>query len=307
LFAEDVRVPGVPGGLDAWYGLPLGLRHADTVAESAFPSLPRYAGVGDDCRMGVHRSQSAYPPDRGAEPAPALYRSGGPDRSGGPAGGGFERWLIPGALVFLVLAVLFGALMLGHVLPLGGGAPAAARVPDSVPAGGGAVASAAAPPSGLPPSPTPAPPPSPTPSPTPPANGSTVRSAVSGLCLDVDGDPANQGTPAAQEPCTGDARQRWRQVPTGAGFALVDMASGLCLDVAGVSTDDGAPVQVWGCNGGPNQQWRLQPVNGNLGLLVAAHSNKCLDVPAQQQSVPTHLQQWTCLSGTNQQWSAAPA
>jgi hypothetical protein len=248
----------------------------------------------------VHRSQSAYSPHEGSDR---------PTVPGRPAGG-LDRWLIPGAAVFLLLAVVFSALMLAHLLPIGQ-APAAAGMPATGPAGGAGAPTAVAQPTGpsaapsTAPSAAPSPPPARSPSPTPAADGLFVRSAASGLCLDVDGDPNGQGTPAAQEPCTGSTRQRWRLVPNGSGYALVDVASGLCLDVNNGSTDDGAVVQVWGCNGGQNQQWQLQPVGGNLALLVVAHSSKCLDVPAQTQTVPTHLQQWTCLNDLNQRWSDA--
>jgi hypothetical protein len=244
--------------------------------------------------MGVHGSPSAYPSDQVADLAAPVP----------VPGGGSERWLIPSALVFLLVAVLFGALMLGHVPPTGGGDPAASGLPAPSPAIAGAGAAPALPPSATP---VPSLTPSLSPSPAPIIDGLPLRSAASGLCLDVDADPAHEGTPAAQEPCTGGSRQRWLLVATGPGFELVNAASGLCLDVTNQSSDDGAAVQLWRCHGGQNQQWRLQPVSGSVALLVAAHSNKCLDVPAEHLTVPTHLQQWTCQSSTNQQWNAVPS
>src|SRR5437667_8733621 len=101
--------------------------------------------------MGVHWSHSAYPSDSGADlttPVP-----------GGPPGGRFNRWLIPGALMFLLLAMLFGAVMLSHVLPTGDSGPASAPVPASSPAIGDAGTAPAATPS-LAPSPGPSSPPS---------------------------------------------------------------------------------------------------------------------------------------------------
>jgi hypothetical protein len=199
-----------------------------------------------------------------------------------------DRWLIPGALGFLALAVLSAIVML--VYPFGGdGAP-----PPPVPVAAG---SSTPSPAGAP---SQARSPSPSPSPSPSVDGAFVRSVVTGLCLSVaEGDP--EGAVAQQQACGDKPGQRWRQVAAGDAVTLVNVASGKCLDVANRGTDDGARVQTWTCNNGPNQQWRPQPAAGGT-LLVSVNSGKCLDVPDGQNGPGVPLQQWTCHGRANQQW-----
>ena len=198
---------------------------------------------------------------------------------------GSGRWLIPAALGFLALSVLFALVMLAY--PFGD-----AGVPVSAPASAGPSPAAAPSPS---PSPSPTPSPSPSPSPAPGAVGDRLRTA-GGRCLDAaPGDP--EGAAAQPDPCGDGAGQRWRQVPGDGAVTLVNVASGKCLDVNNRSTDDGAQVQEWTCNGGPNQQWRLQPApTAGAVLLVSVNSGKCVDA-----SGGTAVQQ-PCDGRDSQQW-----
>ena len=215
-----------------------------------------------------------------------------------------DRWLIPGALGFLVLAVLFAV---GMLL-----VPGFARSGGTVtqPAAAGTPVGSEPPPTVAPsPSPTPSPTASPTPSPSPPpkvVDGVLLRSVASGLCLDVatGGDP--QGAGAQQDTCAGGPAQHWRLSPAGGAATLVNVASGKCLDVGNGSTDDGARVQQWDCNGGANQQWRMQPVDGGPAgtvTVTAGHSGKCLDLPTEQTGPGFRVQQWSCNGQPNQQWT----
>lgn len=222
----------------------------------------------------------------------ALYTRQRPPRDG---------WLIPGALGFLAVATLAGVAM--AVFPGGAGAgtttlPASAASSDGVPVPASTAPSASPPPSAKP---------SPTQPPKP--DGVLVRSALTGLCLAVQGGAgAPDGAAVEQDPCGNDPVQRWRVVPGNGAVSLVNVASGKCLDVNGASADDGARVQHWTCTNGPNQQWRAQPLPGDpAGVqLQAVHSGKCLDLPAQQTGPGSALQQWGCTGGPNQRWSVTP-
>jgi hypothetical protein len=213
-----------------------------------------------------------------------------------------DRWLIPGALCFLAVAVLFAVGM--AVIP-GGPGPGSVD-PQPAAAGSPVLPSLAVTPS---PSPTPSPTPAKTSPPPPRVDGVLVRSALTGLCLSVaGGGGAPDGAAVEQDPCTSDPVQRWRVVAANGAAALVNVASGKCLDVSAASTDDGAKVQQWSCTNGPNQQWRPQPMPGDpAGVqLVAVHSGKCLDLPAQQTGPGSALQQWSCTGGGNQRWTITP-
>jgi hypothetical protein len=225
----------------------------------------------------------------------ALYTRQRPPRDG---------WLIPGALCFLALAVLFALGMV--VIPGGTGtgtvtepAAAASGVPPTAP-----VPTAAAP------SATPSRTPSPSPTPSRvKADGVLVKSALTGLCLSVQGGAAApDGAAVEQDPCGADPVQRWRVTPGNGAVAIVNLATGKCLDVNAASGDDGARVQQWSCLGVPNQQWRPQPLPGDpAGIqLTAVHSGKCLDLPAQQTGPGSALQQWSCTGGPNQRWLVTP-
>jgi hypothetical protein len=209
-----------------------------------------------------------------------------------------DRWLIPGALGFLALAVLSAVVMLAYPF---GGRPVAAPLSPS-PSLDAPVSPSPAPSPSRPPSPSPSAPASRPPSPSPAAVGTLVRGAATGLCLGVAaGEP--EGAAAEEDPCGDSPAQRWRSVPVAGAVALVNVASGKCLDVANGSTDDAAKVQQWTCHGGPNQQWRVQPA-GPPGavFLVSVNSGKCLDVPAGQNGPGVALDQLTCQGGGNQQW-----
>jgi hypothetical protein len=219
----------------------------------------------------------------------ALYTRQRPPRDG---------WLIPGALCFLAVATLAGVGM--AVFPGGAGVGTVTEAASATAPVEPGRATAAPPPA-----------PSPTPSPTQPpkVDGVLVKSALTGLCLAIQGGAgAADGAAVEQDPCGNDPVQRWRVVPGNGAVALVDVASGKCLDVAGASGDDGARIQQWPCTNGPNQQWRAQPLPGDpAGVqLQAVHSGKCLDLPAQQTGPGSVVQQWGCTGGPNQRWSVTP-
>lgn len=242
------------------------------------------------------------------------------------------RWLpddplLRGALAAGTAGVLVGVLFAAGLLPGGardgptGPGPAGIAAADGTrptPATlGGSAASGNT--STSPPASTPTRPLAPGPAPTlafGPTEPRLLRSAASGLCLDVGREnPAGGGV--HQAACTGTASQRWLPIPVGGDlFALVNAASGSCLDVAGESRYDGAAVQQWSCTGRANQRWRFvrtipspRPGTG-VGpgaasittMLVSAHSGRCLDLPGANPAPGTRIRQFSCLATPNQRW-----
>ncbi|WP_329454577.1 ricin-type beta-trefoil lectin domain protein [Streptomyces sp. NBC_01497] len=122
--------------------------------------------------------------------------------------------------------------------------------------------------------------------------GRSVRSGISGKCLDVNGGSSTNGTAAQIWSCNNTGAQVWTASSDGTLRAL-----GKCLDVTGAGTANGSKVEVWDCNGGGNQQW--QPYNG--GFRNPA-SGRCLDDPASSTSNGTEVEIWDCNGGANQQW-----
>ncbi|MGI5213764.1 RICIN domain-containing protein [Plantactinospora sp. CA-290183] len=239
-----------------------------------------------------------------------------PTRS--PGGTVYGRRRRPDPLLLAALAVgatgvLLGVLFATGLLTGGDGTPSVAGLPTpgtdrSPSASGGAAAGSSTP--GTTPGPTPTPSTAPTLGPT---DVRVLRSAVSGLCLDVLGTGNPEGAAARQAACTGAPSQRWQPTPVGPDVVtLVNTASGKCLDVYGVSRDDGAAVQQWSCNGGANQQWRLVPAGTGPAAgtgpvaLVSVNSGKCLDLPDANPGPGVPLRQLSCLGTPNQQWTQQP-
>ncbi|MEU7588006.1 alpha-galactosidase [Micromonospora sp. NPDC049230] len=88
---------------------------------------------------------------------------------------------------------------------------------------------------------------------------STVTSASSGKCLDVNGGASatGDGVRVIQWACNGGTNQQWRVEDLGTGYVrFVARHSGKCLDVMNAATADGAQAVQWTCGTATNQQWR---------------------------------------------------
>ena len=113
-----------------------------------------------------------------------------------------------------------------------------------------------------------------------------------GLCLDVRGGVAADGTPVQVYSCNGTGAQLWT------GSDETEQALGKCLDVAGGQKVNGTSVQLYACNGTGAQQWQARAD----GTLINPQSGRCLDDTAFGGS-GTQLQIWDCNGGTNQKWT----
>ncbi|CAL9332089.1 ricin-type beta-trefoil lectin domain protein [Streptomyces sp. enrichment culture] len=125
----------------------------------------------------------------------------------------------------------------------------------------------------------------------------SVRSGITGKCLDVKGAGTADGTAVQSWSCSGGVNQLWSAYTDGTLRSL-----GKCLDAAGWGTANGTKVQLWSCHGGANQVW--QPYNG--GYRNPA-SGRCLDVPGSSTADGTQLQLWDCHGGANQRWTTLTA
>jgi glucosylceramidase len=115
-----------------------------------------------------------------------------------------------------------------------------------------------------------------------------------GLCADVAGGNATDGTAADLNTCNGTSAQQWTVDPDGTIEAMSK-----CLDVAGGGTANGTAVDLYTCNGSGAQGW--QPQSG--GALFNPQSGKCLDDTGGSATTGTHLQIWSCTGAANQQWT----
>jgi glucosylceramidase len=115
-----------------------------------------------------------------------------------------------------------------------------------------------------------------------------------GLCLDVAGGNAADGTAADLYTCNGTSAQQWTTDP---GGTLQAMSK--CLGVAGGGTADGTAAGLYTCNGSGAQVWQPQ----SDGALYNPQSGKCLDDTGWSTTPGNTLQIWSCTGGANQQWS----
>ncbi|AKJ27336.1 RICIN domain-containing protein [Caldimonas brevitalea] len=133
-----------------------------------------------------------------------------------------------------------------------------------------------------------------------------LKSAHSGLCLQVAGASTADGAKIQQATCSGSAAQRFDLVADAGGtWRLVNVHSGKSLDVTDVSTANGALLQQWTTAATDNQRFTLTP-QGDGYQLVARHSGKCVDVRDWSTAVGGAIQQWACAPTANQRWSLTP-
>ncbi|HEY6499898.1 MAG TPA: ricin-type beta-trefoil lectin domain protein [Streptosporangiaceae bacterium] len=115
-----------------------------------------------------------------------------------------------------------------------------------------------------------------------------------GLCLDVAGGNATDGTTVDQYTCNGTSAQQWTVDPNG---TVESMSK--CLDVASGGTANGTKVDLYSCNGTGAQVWQHQA----NGALYNPQSGKCLDDTGWSTSPGNALQIWSCTAAANQVWT----
>jgi hypothetical protein len=123
----------------------------------------------------------------------------------------------------------------------------------------------------------------------------SLRSHLSGRCVDVPRSDFSDGAKLFVWDCNGSAAQQWRFASDGT-IRVKDK----CLDVANANFNDGTPIQIAWCNGNAAQKFAL---NGSHDL-VNTVVGKCVDIRDNNRGNGAWLQLWSCNGADNQKWSA---
>ncbi|VVJ17522.1 Endo-1 [Amycolatopsis camponoti] len=132
----------------------------------------------------------------------------------------------------------------------------------------------------------------------PPASAAStsLTSAASGRCLNVQGAVDTPGTALEIRDCTGQPSQAFEFTAAGELRALNGTR---CVDAYGNRTSPGTAVIIWSCTGGANQQWR----QNSDGSISGVQSGLCLDVNGGGTANGTTVILWTCHGQSNQRWT----
>ncbi|MDQ0773879.1 hypothetical protein QF026_002345 [Streptomyces aurantiacus] len=122
----------------------------------------------------------------------------------------------------------------------------------------------------------------------------SLRSHLSGRCIDVPGGDFSDGKKLFVWDCNNGEAQQWRFASDGT-VRIKDK----CLDVAGANFDDGTPIQIAWCSGNIAQKFVL---NGSHDL-VNTVVGKCVDIKDNNRGSGAWLQLWSCAGTDNQKWS----
>ena len=114
-----------------------------------------------------------------------------------------------------------------------------------------------------------------------------------GLCLDVEGGTAANGTRLITFGCHGQANQRFALHADG-----TLRVGGQCLDVEGGNATSGARVITYACHGRANQKWRIHHDRS-----IRTIGGLCLDVQGANTNPGTPLIAYTCHGRANQQFT----
>lgn len=131
--------------------------------------------------------------------------------------------------------------------------------------------------------------------------GTALKSAHTGLCLDVRGAYRQPGTAVITYGCKGSSNQRWHLSSAG---ELRSYDDAVCLGAVGSAARSGGMPTIANCNDSAGQKWQ----RGAHSTLVHRASALCLDVRGAATRPLTPVILYTCHGRANQQWSgAAPA
>ncbi|MET7596863.1 ricin-type beta-trefoil lectin domain protein [Streptomyces sp. NPDC005481] len=123
----------------------------------------------------------------------------------------------------------------------------------------------------------------------------TLRSHLSGRCVDVPGSDFSDGKQLVVWDCNGSDAQKWRFASDG----TVRTKGGLCLDVAGANYNDGTPIQIAWCSDNNAQKFVLNASHDLVNTVVG----KCVDIRDNNRGNGAQLQLWSCAGTDNQKWS----
>jgi hypothetical protein len=122
----------------------------------------------------------------------------------------------------------------------------------------------------------------------------SLRSHLSGRCIDVPGGDFGDGKKLFVWDCNGGAAQKWQFASDG-----TVRIQGLCLDVANANYNDGSPIQIARCSGNNAQKFVLNERHDLVNTVVG----KCVDIKDNNRDSGAWLQLWSCAGTDNQKWS----
>lgn len=128
--------------------------------------------------------------------------------------------------------------------------------------------------------------------------GAALKSAQTGLCLDVNGDSRATGTPVITYGCKGSANQRWHLTSAG---DLRGYDDAMCLGASGSAARAGGRPTVANCNDSAGQKWS----RASGSALVQRATGLCLDVSGASSRPGTAVILYPCSGRANQGWSGA--
>ncbi|MEU9051984.1 ricin-type beta-trefoil lectin domain protein [Streptomyces sp. NPDC048384] len=122
----------------------------------------------------------------------------------------------------------------------------------------------------------------------------SLRSHLSGRCIDVPNAEFGDGKQLMVWDCNNGPAQRWQFASDG-----TVRINGLCLDVANANYNDGTPIQIAWCSGNAAQKFVLNERHDLVNTVVG----KCVDIKDNNRGNGAWLQLWTCAGTDNQKWS----
>ncbi|WP_162952340.1 ricin-type beta-trefoil lectin domain protein [Streptomyces hundungensis] len=125
--------------------------------------------------------------------------------------------------------------------------------------------------------------------------GGLLHNVNSRYCLEINNSSKDDGAPAQQWACIGQAGAQWQFRPTTTVgvYEILNANSGKCLEIANSNTADGAHAQQWTCKGIPTQQWAIKPIDttGNWNI-ANLNSGKTLEIDSSSKADGAPAQQW---------------
>lgn len=122
----------------------------------------------------------------------------------------------------------------------------------------------------------------------------SLRSHLSGRCIDVPNADFGDGKKLFVWDCNNGVAQKWQFASDG-----TMRIGGLCLDVANANYSDGSPIQIARCSGNAAQKFVLNERHDLVNTVVG----KCVDIKDNNTGNGAWLQLWTCAGTDNQKWS----
>ncbi|MET7293914.1 ricin-type beta-trefoil lectin domain protein [Streptomyces griseoloalbus] len=122
----------------------------------------------------------------------------------------------------------------------------------------------------------------------------SLRSHLSGRCIDVPDGDFGDGAQLWVWDCNNSEAQKMRFASDGT-IRIADK----CLDVANAQFTNGTPIQITWCNGNVAQQFVLNERHDLVNTVVGM----CVDIKDNNAGNGAQLHLWTCLGTDNQKWS----